>query len=295
MIVKEKIKEANFENIEAFASIAILGKRRTGKTTWAKYILQFLKKKCNRYFVVCGNKDNQVEWSKVVSPLFIFDKEKSMVALERIRLYQEVKCSEYHDIDETIPVEDVLCVIFDDCGSDRKFMHSNLMKDLLSNGRHYGMFIIILSQYLNQMHAVNRDQLDYLGVLYTNNQKNITKIYEEYVNVCDRRTFNWVLLSLTTKRGMCWIDNTKTPTLVSDCVFHKKIPLPLNFVSVESRAVRDFAKLRYMSKEKQLQINDHRKTRDRVLKIDSGSDDEHLRNDRNEYTDHKGTLVVYKL
>ncbi len=246
------IKEANFDKICQFSSIALLGKRRTGKTTWAKYILQSFKNKCGKFVVICGNKDNQVEWSEVVSPLFIYDKDVSICKLQEIRSYQDNKCSGYNVRKKKIPVSAAVTIIFDDCGADRSFMHSKIMKDLLSNGRHYGMFIIILAQYLNQMHAVNRDQLDYLGVLFTNNLNNIKKIYNEYCNLCELDVFHCILSYCTTNNGLCWIDNTQTPDKPGDFVFYKNIPWPIKFNNIQFDSVRQFAKSNYFSQKKKI-------------------------------------------
>ena len=65
--------------------------------------------------------------------------------LKRIRDYQDMTLSNIEKVD-IIPRKYRICIILDDCGSDRTFMHSNIMKDILSNGRHYGMTIMILCQ-----------------------------------------------------------------------------------------------------------------------------------------------------
>jgi hypothetical protein len=215
------ILEAEFSSIKPNASIVLLGKRRTGKTTWAKVILQTLDKSIHRFVAFCGNKDNECEWKRILPPLFVM--RKNIESLTKLRDYQDRKVSEFTSNDLEVPVKYRVCVILDDCGSDRKFMHSNIIKDILSNGRHYGMTLVILCQYLNQLHPENRDQLDYLGILYTSNHKNIKKIHEEYVNMTDIRTFKFVVNACTVDRGCCWVDNTTTPSTIDECVFYKRI------------------------------------------------------------------------
>jgi len=217
---KIQIQEADLFSIEPNASIALLGKRRTGKTTWAKYILYHLKPKINRYVALCGNKDNASEWKRTINPLYVMD--KNIKFLEALRDYQDTKVSRYSQENMPIPKKYRICIVLDDCGSDKNFMFSRIMRDMLSNGRHYGMTIIILAQYLNQMHSENRDQIDYLGMLYTSNLRNLKKVQEEYVNVSDLRTFKCVLKACSSNRGMCWIDNTKNPEKIDDCVFFKR-------------------------------------------------------------------------
>ena len=83
------IKEASLNDMEPCASIALLGKRRTGKTTWAKYLLQFLNKQIGRFVALCGNKDNASEWRRIIHPLFVMP--KNIAYLKRLRDYQDEK------------------------------------------------------------------------------------------------------------------------------------------------------------------------------------------------------------
>jgi hypothetical protein len=242
------LKEANFARIENCASIALLGKRRTGKTTWAKWIVQYISEQCDRFVVMCGNRDNMSEWREIISPLNVLTKNGAF--LTKLRDYQDRKCSSFTVQGKEIPQKYKITLIFDDCGADRTFMHSDIMKDILSNGRHYGMFIIILAQYLNQMHAENRDQLDYIGVLYTSNQRNIKKLWEEYISVVEMRTFKYILKALTSKKGLCWIDNTQNPACVSDCIFFKHMTWPCDVKPVGSLGVRSYSQQHFMGSNK---------------------------------------------
>ena len=122
------ILEAEFSSIKPNASIVLLGKRRTGKTTWAKVILQTLDKSIHRFVAFCGNKDNECEWKRILPPLFVM--RKNIESLTKLRDYQDRKVSEFTSNDLEVPVKYRVCVILDDCGSDRKFMHSNIIKDI---------------------------------------------------------------------------------------------------------------------------------------------------------------------
>lgn len=315
------IKEADFSSIENCASIALLGKRRTGKTTWCKYILQNLNNHIGRFVALCGNKDNASEWKRVIQPLFVMA--KSLEHLKKLRDYQDTKVSMFSEQQLPVPKKYRICIILDDCGSDRTFMHSNIIKDILSNGRHYGMTVIILCQYLNQMHSENRDQIDYLGMLHTSNVKNIRKVHDEYVNVCDLRTFKFVLNACSSKRGMCWIDNTRNPTTIEDCVFFKRIPWPYEFKKVGTPHIRQYGHQHHM-KNKERITNQHKQQEDTThippkleeqvssnnnkSSVDTESDDddyisssqdllnsipEHILANKLVFTDKRGSVVVH--
>jgi hypothetical protein len=240
-----EFSKADFRTLEDCAAIALLGKRRTGKTSWAKYIVGHMTGLCDRFVVICGNKDNVIEWREVVPELYIHM--KSIDILKKIRDWQDHHCSLVKEAGKKIPISTKIMLIIDDCGCDKSFMHSPIMKDILSNGRHYGMYIMILAQYLNQMHCVNRDQLDYIGVLHTANKRNITKLYDEYVNVNDLGTFQTVITKLTNRRGMCWIDNTQTPQSLSECLFFRKSPYPFTYRKVGGSRYRKFSQDRHLT------------------------------------------------
>lgn len=238
------LDEVDFSNLAEYCTIALLGKRRSGKTTWAKWLVQFIDPNCERFCTLCGNKDNIAEWRDIIPALFVHA--KGLALLTKLRDYQDKKCSEYSNNRLPIPIKHRLTLILDDCGSDKKFMYSDILKDILSNGRHYGMYVIILIQYLNQMHPVNRDQMDYIGVLHTTNAKNTEKLYNEYCSACDRPTFSAVLKALTANRGLCWIDNTVSSEKLCDCIFYKDRP-DTPAVPVGGASCRVFSEQRFKS------------------------------------------------
>jgi len=175
-------------------------------------------------------------------------------------------------------------------------MHNPIIKDILSNGRHYGMTLLVLCQYLNQMHPENRDQLDYLGMLYTSNQKNVRKVHEEYVNICDMRTFKCVLNACTSNRGMCYIDNTKNPRIIEDCVFFKQMPWPCNFAPVGSKEVRDYGNIHYI----ETQPKQNKKETVFNTNIDNNTDSDTCEDiplalsNKCVFTDRKGSIIISK-
>jgi hypothetical protein len=313
------ILEADFDSMEACASIVLLGKRRTGKTTWAKMVLTKINKNVDRFVAMCGSKDTEGEWKKIISPLFVM--QKDLAYLQRLRDYQDRKC-EHLDHDLPIPRKLRICVIVDDCGADRKFMHNPIIKDILSNGRHYGMDVLFLCQYLNQMHCENRSQIDYLCMLYTSNAKNMKKVFDEYIGIGDYRTYKYVLNACTVNRGMLVIDSTKCASVLEDCVFFKRMTWPMQFQRVGSESVRKYGLGHYLDHSTSKAIPTNRKKESPLLSnrnhvnvddVDTDSDNESPEEvhegtsklsihdipslflaDKMEYNDKKGSFTVQK-
>jgi len=234
----------DFKNVAECATIALLGKRRAGKTTWCRYIIQWLRDRVNRTLVLCGNSEGRSQWSQFVMPLFVHDGDVSV--LQRLIEYQS---SIIKNLDmgkgDSIPEKYHVLIIIDDCGSDRKFMRHQVMDDLMANGRHYGIYMIVLLQSLSQMNISNRNQMDYIGVLFTNNHKNIKHVYEEYASMVPIQTFKVVLRHCTVRRGMCWIDNTMSGSHVEDLLYYHRMPKVIRYRHLGSSIARRFARLNF--------------------------------------------------
>lgn len=200
------LEVACFELLKTYFTAAFFGKRRTGKTTWAKTLLQCVKFMSHRVIVFCGNKDCEGEWLKILPRSFVVPKD--LEYLRSIVAYQNDIANEYKDAEGGIPLRYRLTVVFDDCGSDKSFMHSSVMNDLMANGRHYGMYTVFLLQYLTQLHPQNRCQLDYAGILATNNLKNLKTLHSEYGGNCSLNIFMRIVSAATNDYGVCWVDNT---------------------------------------------------------------------------------------
>jgi hypothetical protein len=217
-----KIKEVNLQALHHDAVFVLVGKRRTGKTTWGKKIVHHLSPQIGRYCLIAGNKDVKYEWGNCISPLYVTPREFGEAKLEELKKYQEDRVCLYTRNKQTIPYKYRVCVILDDCGSDVKFMKSAIIRDILANGRHYGMFTMIMVQYYYQIPRRCRENIDYLGLLRTNNQDNLRKIHAELCGHASLRAFKYCSAALTNNFGLLFINNTSpTSTQISDSVFYK--------------------------------------------------------------------------
>ena len=195
------LEEYDFQRIHPCSAIAIIGKRRSGKSNAGIYLVTTCLPRTRRYMAICGNKESRAEWSRVFPVQCVF--EKDVRALERLREYQDKK-AEGGPIDPKYWVT----VVLDDCGFDKTFMYAPVLVDVLANGRHYGIRILILVQYFVQLHPQNRSQLDYAAVLFCNNDTLTKRIHTEFVPQIPFQAFKTVLSVATEDRGALWLDNT---------------------------------------------------------------------------------------
>jgi hypothetical protein len=203
------------------ATVLLVGKRRTGKTTWAKQILHSLRGRIGRFCLIAGNKDVPHEWD-CITKLYVTPKQYALVKLRDLKLYQEARVSEFTRRREPIPYKYRVCIVLDDCGSDEGLMKSEIIRDIFANGRHYGMFTLVLVQYYYQIPRRCRENVDYLGVLRISNSDILRKIYKELIGFSDFRLFRYITQASTDSYGMCFINNTVINSVaITDQVFFK--------------------------------------------------------------------------
>jgi len=224
--------------------IGVLGRKRLGKTTVARWITQCVceAQGVNRFLAMCGNEDNMREWSTVIHPLFV--QIADINKLEEIKKKQEKlirKDTELYlarggkAIDYEVPLRLRIWVVFDDVGYKKRFCWSELVNEFACNHRHLGIAIVFLCQYFNQLPPGVRDQLDYIVMLNTSNDDNIKKVYSTYVGasvVGKRKSFSMLLQAATPGPGKAlWIDNgaTKQTGEASGKLFYLEVPWPVDY------------------------------------------------------------------
>lgn len=267
------LHEHTLEKLPVCFTGVICGKRRSGKSTLGSHVMdKIYRAGVKRFVVFCGNRENMIEWQRKVPPLYVH--ELDLEAMERMKIWQDDRVGADRDLFETeedrrysedpsyhrkeyvVPMKLRLCVFVDDAGSRKDIMHSKLFKDICTNGRHYGMYLVILIQYLFQMASENRDQIDLVWMMQTVNSKSIDKIYTEYVtSCCDRKEFSYLLAACTNRRGKAmYIDNSGGSLQKDDKLFFVKIPFPVNRTQVGGRQYIRYSREHYLSSKRQVEI-----------------------------------------
>ena len=238
------LQEFDFGKMASNSTCAIIGKRRSGKTTWLRFIATKIARimEIDRFLAVAGNKDNACEWKEIFPCLFVHEKETAIETLKAIRDYQDKKVSKYRQRHEAIPRKYRLLLVIDDMASSMKFMKHELVKDIFSNGRHYGLTILMSLQYLHQLETTNRSQLDYVLLLHNRNEKTLKKIHEEYVHG-DFRTFKHVMAAATENRGCLFIDNVSSNSEVNNICKYKYIDHDFRVSPIASHALQNYSDL----------------------------------------------------
>jgi CO dehydrogenase nickel-insertion accessory protein CooC1 len=255
----------------------ILGKRGTGKTTWAQHILQHsVFKKTGIFIVVGGSETAKHSWSKVVHPIFVVDPDTSY--LTRLKDAQNEKVRHYQTNNEPFPDDFHVTLIFDDVSSNKKLMRSQIMSYLASNSRHLQMSVFILAQYHCQIVAEVRTQFDYVVALSMSDLKSINRLHAEYCSCVDIRTFRHILTHVTQNHGALVINNQATTSDISDiCKYSKIMSYPPILERLGSESAWHYGKDHYINEY------DDRPTESAAEK---------WADDNKVITDHKGKLII---
>jgi hypothetical protein len=235
------IDEIDFARMHLDATVVVVGKRRTGKTTWAKQITQKLKGRIGRFMLIAGNKDVKSDWEGLMTQLYMTPKAYAEHSLLKLKEYQESRVSRYTSQKLEVPYRYRVCLVLDDCGSDVTLMKSEILRDIFANGRHYGMFTLLLVQYYYQIPRRCRENIDYLGLLRTSNTDNIKKIFTELVGRGNLSVFKYMVLACTDNYGMCFINNTVVKSdSITDHVFFKNSAPASSGPKIEHESVTQY-------------------------------------------------------
>lgn len=235
------LKRARLDQLASQATIGITGKRRTGKTTVAKELAISYYKQIGitRFFVVAGSKDVKLSWESIIPSPYVHLLEVALPILKALMDYQDIEIGKLRKLHETeklriitmnpdyefpefeIPLHLRVALFFDDCSSRREFINSGLAREIASNGRHYGFELVSLTQYTKQITPEIRQNLDYFGIMATQNINQLKSIWEEFLSsIVSLPQFQEMVMKCTEQKGsMLWIDNVSTSMNIQDKVF----------------------------------------------------------------------------
>ena len=217
------VRPYDWTSLPACGFFEVLGKRGTGKTTWAQFILQSSPTRSSGIFIVmAGSETAKRSWSEIVHPIFVVD--ASTRYLETLRDTQNEKVRQHRKQGTEFPDAMRVTLVLDDVSFHKKLMRSQILAYLASNSRHLQMSVFILAQYHCQIVTEVRNQFDMVFMLNTSDKKSIDRVHAEFCSSVDLRIFRHVLAFTTRDFGLLVIDNQATSGDISDTCFHGKMP-----------------------------------------------------------------------
>lgn len=222
--------------------IFLCGKRGSGKTTGVMDIL-YRHRDLTMALVMCGTEESAEQYKDYFPDSFIYghyDEEvlKNTVKLQKRRLFE-------YRMGRRAKVP-YICILLDDCMFERP-LSGKFMRNLFMNGRHWKILLLITCQYVIDVPAGLRGQIDYAMIFKNNSPQEREKLLNIFGSPFPKdrgATFNQIMEQCTQNFGCMVIDNTATSSRLEDCVSYLKPKRRANF-RIGSTAMWRFHNRRY--------------------------------------------------
>ena len=209
--MKLKVHKFDISKIAPDATIMVVGKRRTGKSTLIRDILRAMVGKLDFGIAMCGSEDTGKAMAEYIPPSCIYD-DFSPAALDVLLRVQQRGVA----AGTCKPV----FLVMDDTMYDKQTLKSKNMRMLFMNGRHRKIFFLCAVQYLMDIPPDIRTNVDYLFVLKENVLSNREKLHKQFFGMfAEYKDFSVVMNSCTSGFQCMVLDNTARSNNPSDCVF----------------------------------------------------------------------------
>lgn len=117
-------------------------------------------------------------------------------------------------------------IVLDDLAFDKKIFSSKQMRELLFNGRHYGIMLIITAQFLGDLPTFFRSNVDYVVTYRTPGIQDRERLYRNFFGVIPSfHMFQSIMDATTENYSALILDNTVQSNALGDCIFWYKAPL----------------------------------------------------------------------
>jgi hypothetical protein len=219
-----KLKKFDMKKITKDNVIAMLGRRRTGKSTLVKDILYHVRS-IPVGTVICPTEEVNEFYSTIIPPIFIHAEYSTAVLGKFVERQKFITRKHVKEIGKygRSSIDPHAFIILDDCVYDDSWTRDNFIRFLFMNGRHVKALFMFTMQHPLGVPPALRTNIDYVFILKDNNQSNRKKIYEHYAGVFPKFEIFCEFMNQCTENYECLvIDNTVDSNNLEDMVFWYK-------------------------------------------------------------------------
>lgn len=208
IIPKQKFVPGIKPKMDIDSTVTIYGKRRTGKTVFIKYLLQFFKHEIPWGWVFTLTKFNS-QYGTIFPEEYIFsdfDADKLNKIMKRQKLFLK-KYFEQIENGNQDPINPIAVVIWDDyMGNDVRF--NKMLHRYYYTGRHYATFNIFATQYVCETPPAIRTNTDFAVIFNTDHRPSLELYAENFAGKMKKNDFISFIKDCTKeKHSFLFIDN----------------------------------------------------------------------------------------
>jgi hypothetical protein len=165
--------------------VVMEGKRRTGKSTFTKWLLQWYQKRFSLVWVMSQTSKSGY-WQEFVGNAFVFDSYRADALAKLMTRNDKIIAKYGEDSEITLKTASTL-IIFDDCITKDIFL-DDLFIRLAVEGRHHCISVIFITQDPKAVCPKVRDNCDVSVVFNQKTFRNKESMWHDFMNDVDKDT-----------------------------------------------------------------------------------------------------------
>jgi hypothetical protein len=163
-----------------FPAVLMVGKRRTGKSFFTRWLLEHVKEQYPFAVIFSETRFNGF-WAKHFPDVFLHEKYQDSV-IEAL-LLRQTKLKEL-ELEGKLEIDHRCFVVFDDVigKSSHAMRHSQALLTLLTAGRHFGISVFFAMQDVYSLSPTIRNQVDLCVIFRQQQKRNLDALYENFLS-----------------------------------------------------------------------------------------------------------------
>lgn len=179
-----KLKKFDIKKVTKDNIIALLGRRRTGKSTLVKDILYNIRD-IPVGMVICPTEAVNQFYGDIIPSVFIHDAYSPAIVQKFIDRQTIIRRKNLNQIKKfgRSTIDPYGFIILDDCVYDDSWTRDPCIRFLFMNGRHVKALFMFTMQHPMGVPPALRTNIDFTFILKDNNMTNRKKIYDNYAGI----------------------------------------------------------------------------------------------------------------
>lgn len=210
------IEEYDLSRITPRSGICIIGKTACGKSTLMYDIMLRLASRFYLGLAMTPSLSSYQKFQSCIPRHFI----KEPVTSELETFVDLVRQDHRHRMNGEIEQREYF-FIADDCGFDKQFMNSKVLRQMMMNGRNFNLFRLLVIQYLMAIGPDLRSNIDLIFLFWDNNVNNQKKMHANWFSFIPFPKWQKMFATVTRNYGTMVLDVRKCAVSHNyrDCVF----------------------------------------------------------------------------